>query len=150
MFLPRVVRSLAGRAWRDTSSSRAIPLSFQGRYISYNHIFPTLSSTSSTPSTPNSQSRYVSSTSASSQLSQEATQAPPAPPASSDLQSTDLLDVYQSLCARGVLVWDEEQVRCVMEVSGCFRISSQGIGEVDKVELGEVKDFVLGQWRKMQ
>lgn len=36
---------------------------------------------------------------------------------SSDLQSTDLLDVYQSLVARGVLVWDEEQVRCVMEVS---------------------------------
>ena len=33
------------------------------------------------------------------------------------LQSTDLLDVYNSLVARGLIVWDAEQVRCVMEVS---------------------------------
>lgn len=34
-----------------------------------------------------------------------------------ELQSTDLLDVYNSLVARGLIVWDAEQVRCVMEVS---------------------------------
>lgn len=33
------------------------------------------------------------------------------------LQSTDLLEVYQSLVTRGVLKFDEAQVRCVMEVS---------------------------------
>jgi hypothetical protein len=37
--------------------------------------------------------------------------------ASAELQSTDLLDVYNSLVARGLIVWDAEQVRCVMEVS---------------------------------
>lgn len=34
-----------------------------------------------------------------------------------ELQSTDLLDVHNSLVARGLIVWDAEQVRCVMEVS---------------------------------
>lgn len=33
------------------------------------------------------------------------------------LESTDILEVYRSLVARGLLDWDEEQVRCVMQVS---------------------------------
>jgi hypothetical protein len=62
-------------------------------------------------------------------LLDESTKAPEVPAASegiplgesgglpSELQSTDLLDVYNSLVARGLIVWDAEQVRCVMEVS---------------------------------
>ncbi|KAJ9100959.1 hypothetical protein QFC19_005355 [Naganishia cerealis] len=32
------------------------------------------------------------------------------------LESTDILEVYRSLVARGILDWDEEQVRCVMQL----------------------------------
>ncbi|KAJ9116379.1 hypothetical protein QFC22_004820 [Naganishia vaughanmartiniae] len=32
------------------------------------------------------------------------------------LESTDILEVYRSLVARGMLDWDEEQVRCVMQL----------------------------------
>lgn len=32
------------------------------------------------------------------------------------LESRDILEVYRSLVARGLLEWDEEQVRCVMRV----------------------------------
>lgn len=37
--------------------------------------------------------------------------------AATAIESTDILEVYQSLVARGLLDWDEEQVRCVMQVS---------------------------------
>lgn len=41
---------------------------------------------------------------------------PPPSSSSTELQPTDLLDVYKSLVARGLIQWDAEQVRCVMEV----------------------------------
>jgi hypothetical protein len=44
-----------------------------------------------------------------------------------ELQSTDLLDVYNSLVARGLIVWDAEQVRCVMEVSPTLPSSAQHV-----------------------
>lgn len=37
--------------------------------------------------------------------------------AATAIESTDILEVYRSLVARGLLDWDEEQVRCVMQVS---------------------------------
>lgn len=51
--------------------------------------------------------------------SASSTEAPPRPSESSpptSLESTDILDVYKSLVARGLMRWDAEQARCVLEL----------------------------------
>lgn len=50
---------------------------------------------------------------------------------STSIQTTDLLEYYRGLVARGDLKWDDEQVRCVMHVSKLTHIKHKS----DEIQL---------------